>query len=105
MVDSALPSDSHSIPLETLILSQGERERLVSRMALRIRESLDLPEILQTCAAELQGLLNGDRLLITQINDLSNFWVDRLARFFTVGTARWHTAIAEELPTLGLIVG
>ena len=66
MVDSALPSDSHSIPLETLILSQGERERLVSRMALRIRESLDLPEILQTCAAELQGLLNGDRLLIYQ---------------------------------------
>jgi len=67
MVDSSCPSDRLSSDQQNITLcSEAERERLVSQMALRIRQSLELSEILQTCVTELRGLLNGDRLLIYQ---------------------------------------
>lgn len=42
---------------------------LVARSALRIRESLQLHEILQTTVDEVQGLLGCDRVLFYQIHD------------------------------------
>ncbi|MFM1841500.1 MAG: hypothetical protein RLZZ490_231, partial [Cyanobacteriota bacterium] len=69
MVDSPYRSASLLMPSDTPNMnlhSPAERERLVNRMALQIRQSLKLPEILQTCVTELQACLNADRLLIYQ---------------------------------------
>ncbi len=43
------------------------QQRLISNIALKIRESLDLNYILDTCVAEVRHLLNGDRALIYRI--------------------------------------
>ncbi|MBE9174887.1 GAF domain-containing protein, partial [Synechocystis salina LEGE 06155] len=43
-----------------------QQRQLVAEIALKIRQSLELPEILQTCVTELRMVLNGDRLLIYQ---------------------------------------
>lgn len=66
MADYAVPTnvDPSSVsPTDGELL---ERKRLVNRMALRIRQSLELPDILQTCVTELRACLQGDRLLIYQ---------------------------------------
>ena len=49
--------------------SQGSWADLVTRSALRIRQSLQLNEILQTTVDEVQGLLGCDRVLFYQIHD------------------------------------
>ncbi len=43
-----------------------ERERLIGAIALRIRKSLDLTDILQNTVNEVRGMLNSDRVLIYQ---------------------------------------
>ncbi len=52
--------------LETQLRSQAERERLLSRIVQRVRQSLDLDQVLQTTVAEVQQLLLADRVLIYQ---------------------------------------
>lgn len=49
---------------EALLRQQAEQERLVSAIAQRIRQSLDLDTILKTTVAEVQQLLQVDRVLI-----------------------------------------
>ncbi|MEG3842559.1 PAS domain-containing protein [Microcoleus sp. herbarium14] len=46
---------------------QFEQERLVEAIALRLRQSLQLEEILNTTVAELQQVLLADRVLVYQI--------------------------------------
>lgn len=53
------------------IHQQAERERLLNQMALKIRQSLDLTEILDTTVAEIRLLLKCDRVLFYQFD--SNF--------------------------------
>lgn len=49
---------------EIALRQQGERERLVGAIAAKIRQSLDLEEILQTTVDEVRQLLQTDRVLI-----------------------------------------
>lgn len=50
--------------VEALLRQQAEQERLVSAIAQRIRQSLDLDTILKTTVAEVQQMLRVDRALI-----------------------------------------
>ncbi len=54
---------------------QAEREQLFGSIALRIRRSLDLDEILQTTAAEIRKLLQNDRVLVYQFQPNGDGWV------------------------------
>ncbi|MFB2937642.1 PAS domain S-box protein [Aerosakkonemataceae cyanobacterium BLCC-F154] len=49
---------------EEALRQQAQRERLVAEIAQRIRQSLDLNEILNTTVTEVQRLLESDRVLI-----------------------------------------
>lgn len=49
---------------ELALRVSAERERLLSEMALRIRQSLDLDQILNTTVAEVRQLLKADRAFI-----------------------------------------
>lgn len=49
---------------EKTLLQQAQRERLVGEISQRIRQSLDLNEILNTTVTEIQRLLESDRVLI-----------------------------------------
>ncbi len=57
---------------EVLLRQQTERERLMSSITQRIRQSLNLAEILNTTVAEVRQFLETDRVLIYQFEpDLS----------------------------------
>lgn len=45
---------------------QQEQQRLITKIALQIRQSLDLREILNTAVAEVQQLLQADRVVVCQ---------------------------------------
>ena len=49
-------------------LLNAERDRLLAQIALRIRQSLNLKQILQTTVAEVRQFLECDRVFITCIN-------------------------------------
>ena len=57
---------------ETALQQQIERERLLRRIALRIRESLDLTDILNTAATEVREFLKADRVLIKRCKSSEN---------------------------------
>lgn len=54
---------------EAKLLMAANRERLLSEIALRIRRSLNLDEILNTTVAEVRRFLEADRVFITHIDD------------------------------------
>jgi PAS domain S-box-containing protein len=54
---------------EQLLLQQTDRERLVTKIAQHIRQSLDLDEVLSTTVKEVQRLLQADRVLIYRLGD------------------------------------
>ena len=53
---------------ENALRQQFERERLITAVAHRIRESLDLNQILNTTVAEVRQLLQADRVLTYRVN-------------------------------------
>ena len=55
--------------IEAEIAIQANREKLLSAIALRIRESLDLSTILQQTVDEVRSFLNTDRVLIYRFDD------------------------------------
>lgn len=58
---------SNSKCAEITLQQQFEQERLVEAIARRVRQSLQLEEILNTTVAELQQVLLADRVLVYQI--------------------------------------
>lgn len=54
---------------EAKLLLAANRERLLSEIALRIRRSLNLDEILNTTVAEVRRFLQADRVFITHIDE------------------------------------
>ena len=58
---------SNSKYAEIALQQQCERERLVEAIARRVRQSLQLEEILNTTVAELQQILLADRVLVYQL--------------------------------------
>ncbi len=71
---------------------QRERERLLAGIALRIRRSLNLDDILRTTAAEVRELLQVDRVVIHQFQPSGDSWV--IAESVT---AAWPTALGQVL--------
>ncbi len=53
---------------EVVLRQQVEREQLIAAIALRIRQSLDLQEILHTTVTEVRQFLQTDRVLIYRFN-------------------------------------
>jgi PAS domain S-box-containing protein len=53
---------------EMLLRQQTDRERLVNQIALQIRQSLNVNEVLTTTVAEVQRFLAADRVLIYRLN-------------------------------------
>ena len=58
---------SNSKHAEIALMQQFEQERLLEAIARRVRQSLQLEEILNTTVAELQQVLLADRVLVYQI--------------------------------------
>jgi PAS domain S-box len=58
---------SNSKYAEIALLQQCDRERLVEAIARRVRQSLQLEDILNTTVAELQQVLLADRVLVYQL--------------------------------------
>jgi len=50
--------------MQESLLQQAQRERLIAMIAQRIRQSLDVQEIIETTVVEIQKLLGSDRVLI-----------------------------------------
>lgn len=57
---------------EALLLKQAERERIISTVTQRIRQSLNLHEILSTTVTEVRQLLQTDRVLIYRLDSESS---------------------------------
>lgn len=55
--------------IENLLRQQSNRERLVTQIALQIRQSLDLEQVLSTTVKEVQEFLQADRVLIYRLWD------------------------------------
>nr|CAD5952202.1 Phytochrome-like protein cph2 [Planktothrix pseudagardhii] len=53
---------------EEALKQQAERERMIYTITQRIRQSLDLDEILQTTVAEVRQFLQADRVIIYRFN-------------------------------------
>jgi len=66
--------------MQESLLQQAQREKLVSTIAQRIRQSLDLQEILDTTVLEVQNFLHSDRVLIIHFlrNDQGNVVAEAL---------------------------
>ncbi|HAA27225.1 MAG TPA: histidine kinase, partial [Cyanobacteria bacterium UBA8553] len=60
--------------VEAQLGAAAERERLLAQMALRIRRSLNLDQILNTTVAEVRQFLGADRVFIGQIDSVFQEW-------------------------------
>lgn len=59
---------SHRQQTEAVLRQQVERERLISEIAQRIHQSLDLHQILNTTVSEVRQFLQADRVLTYRVN-------------------------------------
>ncbi|MCC5642915.1 EAL domain-containing protein [Nostoc sp. CHAB 5824] len=67
-------ASAHGKQIERHVQHQSESERIVAAVTQRIRQSLELDEILQTTAAEVRQLFEVDRVVIYQFEpDWSGF--------------------------------
>lgn len=76
-------------PTSASLSQQLERERLISAIAQRIRESLDLEVILNRTVAEVQQLLLADRVLVYRV------WPDHTGSTIAEATAPGWVKILE----------
>ncbi|AFZ57995.1 GAF domain-containing protein [Anabaena cylindrica FACHB-243] len=58
---------------EKIIKQQAEREHLLYQTTQRIRQSLDLATIFNTATQEIRQFMNADRVVIFQLDPVSNF--------------------------------
>ncbi len=75
---------------EKALRQQTQRERLVTGIANRIRQSLDLDEILNVTVAEVQQLLQADRVLTYRVDP------EGTGTIVTEAVAPGHPAILEQ---------
>lgn len=83
-VDSGIPSDMDAVPVHpafrqpaaTALLEQIEQERLLNKLMTQVRQSLELPFILQMAVEQVQQFLQVDRLVIYQLHEQSDSLVD-----------------------------
>ncbi|MFB2933756.1 ATP-binding protein [Aerosakkonemataceae cyanobacterium BLCC-F154] len=86
--DPIYPFVSVCQPVHEALKQQVEQERLLNQVTTQIRDSLELPEILETAVEQVRNFLQADRLLIYQFqqplssvkhleiaeNDILNFY-------------------------------
>lgn len=71
-VQQAIVRDiTYRVQIEASLRQQAERERLISAMQERIRQSLDLKDILQTTVVQVRQFLQCDRVAICRLGDNS----------------------------------
>ncbi|GAB4537568.1 MAG: hypothetical protein Tsb0014_26450 [Pleurocapsa sp.] len=73
---------------EKQLQSQMMRSQLFTEISLKIRQSLQLEEILQTTVVEVQKLLNADRVLILRLEELT-----RLSIIQEIVKPGWDSAL------------
>ncbi|PSB48130.1 ATP-binding protein, partial [Chamaesiphon polymorphus] len=64
---AAMPSDDRSVPPAAQIQRERQQVELFADIAFKIRQSLQLSEILRTIVTEVQRVLTADRVLIYQV--------------------------------------
>lgn len=77
-LEGALPTDdlrframvqtSHDVITVETLRQQFERERLINKIAMRVLQSLELQDILDTAATEVRQFLQADRVVISRYN-------------------------------------
>ena len=65
---SSYPYVSVCQPVEEALRQQVEQERLLNQVITQVRQSLDLPVILETAVQQVRHLLEADRLVIYQLS-------------------------------------
>jgi len=79
--------------VEYALRKQTEREQLVAEIAQRIRQSLDLEEILDTTVTEIQQFLQADRVLVYR------FWPDGTGSAVTEAVVPgWPAILGQTFP-------
>lgn len=92
-LDQALRNAIHQCRLKQLLHESQERQRLIATTAFRIRQSLDLGQILNTAVSEVRELLRCDRVLVYQLNsDMSG---NVVAESVAIG---WKSALGHNIP-------
>ena len=62
----SIRSSQEQVRLKQKLLQSQERQQLISNIALRIRDSLDLSQVIYTTVLEIRKLLKCDRVLVLQ---------------------------------------
>jgi signal transduction histidine kinase len=61
-------------PIEEALQQQREQENLLNQVISQIRQSLDVPVILETAVQQVRQLLQTDRLVIFEFDFPENYW-------------------------------
>ncbi|MBW4646139.1 MAG: response regulator [Goleter apudmare HA4340-LM2] len=84
--------------LQAQLSKTRERQRLIATTALRIRQSLDLEQILNTAVAEVQQLLKCDRVMVYQFakNVDGKIVAAYVESYRTIATCNHHQHICHQ---------
>jgi two-component system sensor histidine kinase/response regulator len=75
---------------EAELVRQSQRSQLFAEISLKIRQSLQLDEILQTAAREIKKIIEADRVLIYRLD------TERADRLVAEAVARDYRSLAQE---------
>ena len=89
-----------TIPLEAALPQQISQERLLSQVIAQIRQSLELPVILETTVTEVRQFLQVDRLVIYQFVDTSFVTINPPKGRNNYGQITYESRISDNIPTV-----
>jgi len=88
----AMVQSPHDVITVETLRQQFEREQLVNKIAMRVLQSLELQEILDTAATEVRQFLQADRVVISRHNRKSSY----VAVAESVGTG-WDSCLGTPI--------
>lgn len=89
-----------TIPLEAALPQQISQERLLSQVIAQIRQSLELPVILETTVTEVRQFLQVDRLVIYQFVDTSFVTIHPPKGRNNYGEITYESRISDNIPSV-----
>ena len=89
-----------TIPLEAALQQQISQERLLSQVIAQIRQSLELPVILETTVTEVRQFLQVDRLVIYQFVDTSFVTINPPKGRNNYGQITYESRVSDNIPTV-----
>ena len=89
-----------TIPLEAALPQQISQERLLSQVIAQIRQSLELPVILETTVTEVRQFLQVDRLVIYQFVDTSFVTINPPKGRNNYGQITYESRVSDNIPTV-----